>query len=486
MILSILTACKDDDHTPAAPSALVVDSEPSGAFYSLEPSPFSGYTPDTIPEVDPGTYVLRLFLQDHVDWSDTITLRAGPDTSVNVVMVRLQGSVFVNSTPPGASIWIDSVNTGSVTPDTITGVPVGRHEFRLMLQHYREFTQTLEVFSFGVAKIEGELRLLCPGGVIGNLTAPPEISFANIVVDSRQIRGAANNVDAAGTKVVLWALTNIWYVQPLIAAPFTTICDDGSWMNTTHSWKRMVALLVNSAYQPGSTRLTHPGLDPGVLAWVEFPPLRPDMPVQFSGHSWGVKVSEDRFDPGPNYWSAGTDNIWTDAGGLHLRLVFQSGKWLCPEVYLLQSLGYGTYTFQLGTRVDSLDPNAVFAGFIYESLTRELDIEFSSALAGPNTMQYVVQPYTTPGNILRFDMSAEQYSTHQIVWEPTQVTFRSWRGLDATPDPDSVINVWVYTGSDTPPAGGERFRFNLWLFGGQPPASGIGNEVIIRFFSHSP
>jgi hypothetical protein len=178
----------------------------------------------------------------------------------------------------------------------------------------------------------------------------------------------------------------------------------------------MVALLVNSSYVPGSVRYTHPALDPGVVGWTEYPPVRPDMPVKFCDYSWGVKLAEDRFDPGPNYFSADTNNIWVNTNGLHLRIFYQNGKWTCSEVYLLQSLGYGIYTFQTTSRLDSLDPRSIFSMFLYETTSREIDIEFSQALANPHNAQYVVQPYSNPGNIIRFDMSSYHNTSHRIEW----------------------------------------------------------------------
>ncbi|MGB5373439.1 MAG: hypothetical protein WBN15_06620, partial [Polyangiales bacterium] len=41
-----------------------------------------------------------------------------------------------------------------------------------------------------------------------------------------------------------------------------------------------------------------------------------------------------------------------DASGLHLTTVQRAEKWYCTEVVLQQSLGYGTYEFRLGSRVD--------------------------------------------------------------------------------------------------------------------------------------
>jgi hypothetical protein len=285
--------------------------------------------------------------------------------------------------------------------------------------------------------------------------------------------------------VVLWAKTDIWYVQPLVAQPFTVICGDGSWRNWTHPFSRLAAVLVDTAYEPGATRFEHPASDAAVLAWDEFPSPSGDRVIEFSGYSWNVKDA-DLAGPGPNYFSDSDSNVWIDTDGLHLKIAEREGRWYCAEVFLDRSLGYGEYTFQVASRIDSLDDNVVFAGFIYESLAREVDIEFSQALARPDNAQFVVQPYNRPGNIVRFEMPPVSTSSHRFLWREDRIEFTSWRGYVNDIDPDSVIYSWTYTGTDIPPPGGERMRFNLWLFAGQDPSSGEGDEVIVRRFQHEP
>lgn len=45
---------------------------------------------------------------------------------------------------------------------------------------------------------------------------------------------------------------------------------------------------------------------------------------------------------------------------------------------------------------------------------------------------------------------------------------------------------WTYSGPDIPPPGGEVMRFNLWLFGGNAPASGRGDHVVVTDFRFVP
>ncbi len=123
--------------------------------------------------------------------------------------------------------------------------------------------------------------------------------------------------------------------------------------------------------------------------------------------------------------------------------------------------------------------------FLYENLSREIDIEFSQVLANPHNAQYVIQPYTVSGNIIRFDMPRSSQTSHRIKWREDYIDFTSWRGFSQNPITDSLIFSWHYTGPNIPPPGNERLRFNLWLFGGNPPQRRIGDEIVIKSFNYS-
>ena len=316
-------------------------------------------------------------------------------------------------------------------------------------------------------------------GIVGDTTKPAEITIINATYEN--ISGAVNNVDVNKYKVVLWAKTDQWYIQPYIANPRTSINSDGTWSSYTHSYERIVALLVDNTYLPGSILQQHPASQAGVLAWDEKPTRSMDKTINWCGYQWLIKSAVGA-GPGPNNFSDDTSCVKIDyQGRLHLKTVKLNGSWNCGEIFLNKSLGYGTYQYQVDSRVDSFDYNTVFSGFLYDDQTREIDIEFSRALASPYNIQYVVQPYNVNGNLIRFLMGSGS-STHQITWSPDSVVFRSWVGTSDQPlSNDAVIHTWTYSGNNVPIyTGNERFRFNLWLFNGNSPQSGLSDEVIIK------
>src|ERR1035437_10189258 len=333
------------------------------------------------------------------------------------------------------------------------------------------------------------------GGGSTTLSSPvnggqPTVTLNTPSPGAAQLSGHAYNVNPSTTKVVIYVLTNQWYVQPLVAAPFTNIASDGSWQSSTYPWQAIVVLLVNpSTYTPAATKITNPALDPGVLAYTSYPSA--PVSVNFSGRTWGIKmtgnVASDQFQPGPNYWSADSSVVRVAADGLHLKITKINGNWQCGEVYLLQSLGYGTYTVQINSRLDQLDTNTVAAPlFIYADTSHELDNEYSGPgglIPSPNNAQFVAQPYTVPGNLVRYRQPAASQLTSQMEWQPDHVTFRTWNGWSDNPTASDIIYQWTYTGSYIPQPGQESVHINLWLLNGQAPITGAGDEMVIQSFT---
>ena len=69
-------------------------------------------------------------------YSLTATNAAGSVTgSVTVIVGAAYGSIDINSTPTGAKVYLDGVDTGSVTPYVITHVEAGIHTIKLDKYH---------------------------------------------------------------------------------------------------------------------------------------------------------------------------------------------------------------------------------------------------------------------------------------------------------------------------------------------------------------
>ncbi len=67
------------------------------------------------------------------------------DTTTNPPPVEDTGSIFINSSPVGATITLDGTNTGKTTPDSVSNVSTGQHSITLSLSGYSDTTFTVTV-----------------------------------------------------------------------------------------------------------------------------------------------------------------------------------------------------------------------------------------------------------------------------------------------------------------------------------------------------
>lgn len=316
------------------------------------------------------------------------------------------------------------------------------------------------------------------------------------------IAGTVDGVDFKNLRVVIYARTNTWYVQPYAASPYTPIGKEGKWEAKTHLGDEYGALLVEDSYQPAPTTHELPEVRGQVLAVVRgtasneaeahqqnASATEKPRQIHFSGYEWIVKSSRGPVGPGPNYFSDSEENVSVDSKGrLHLRITNQGGRWSCAEIEAARHLGYGSYRFYLDSDAARIDRNVVLGMFTWSDnpayAHREIDIEVSRWGKAENSNgQFVVQPYTRPMNIFRFEIPPGVGKTrHSFDWRADRVDCESRKAGESKGLPAGfVISKHTFT-HDIPPTGDERARINLWLVAGKPPAGDKVIEVIISRF----
>ncbi len=215
-----------------------------------------------------------------------------------------------------------------------------------------------------------------------------------------------------GQRIVVYARSGPWWVQPWPDQPFIPIQADSSWGTSTHLGFEYMALLVEPGYKPPATMDTPPAEGNSVAAvakvnGVGTVALAPTVPIHFSGYDWTVRtISSDR--GGLNNLYDG-DNAWVDrSGALHLRIKRKADKWSCAEVVMTRSLGYGTYMMVVHD-ISRLEPAAVLSMNTFddwggEQHYREMDVEMGKwgDSDSKNNAQFAVQPFFSPGNLAPF------------------------------------------------------------------------------------
>ena len=168
-----------------------------------------------------------------------------------------------------------------------------------------------------------------------------------------------------GQRIVVYAHSGKWWVQPLPAQPFTRVQPNGKWTNATHLGTEYAALLVEPGFHPPLSldALPPPGRDVGAIALVRGQAKPPSVTIAFSGYEWRVRDAPSSRGGGNQY---SPSNVWTDSdGAMHLAIKRIGNDWVCSEVSLTRSLGYGTYRFVV-RETSHLEPSQVFTVFTWD------------------------------------------------------------------------------------------------------------------------
>jgi len=105
--------------------------------------------------------------------------------------IPLTGNLTVNSTPPGALIYLNGRATREKTPFTFSGLEIGNYQIRLTLPGYSEGNSATVVTANQTARVETVLRQLLPGTLAVSAViwenGSERLAFAELFVDGQAL-----------------------------------------------------------------------------------------------------------------------------------------------------------------------------------------------------------------------------------------------------------------------------------------------------------
>ena len=330
-------------------------------------------------------------------------------------------------------------------------------------------------------------------------TVRPTIKFAKIPPAAQggreKVDTIAGRVVGArpGQRIVIYARSGPWWVQPWPDQPFIPIQADSTWSTSTHLGFEYAALLVDPGYKPPATMDTIPTEGNFIVAMekvkgVGTPVIAPTVPIHFSGYDWAIRTIAGDRGGFNNLYDA--DNAWIDSSGaLHLRIKKKADRWSCAELEMTRSLGYGTYMLVVRD-ITHLEPAAVLSMNTFDDWGgdqhyREIDVEMGQwgDPANKNNMQFGVQPFFVPGNLAPFKAPAGVL-THSMHWESGLASFKTVRGSSIHTGAPVVFEHVFSSGIPSP--GQERLQLLFYVVASDKSPLQKENEVVIERFEYLP
>jgi eukaryotic-like serine/threonine-protein kinase len=155
------------------PGQLAVDSTPQGALVQIDgASDPSWVTPFVITNMQPGQHSITTSKSGYVTDTRTINVASSYRASASIRLSQLMATLLVKSDPPGASVYVDSRDTGVKTPAQIS-LDKGQHFVLVRMSGYLDETMSQQFVVGQTFNFTPTLRAL---GNVDNIKTVNKIS----------------------------------------------------------------------------------------------------------------------------------------------------------------------------------------------------------------------------------------------------------------------------------------------------------------------
>ncbi len=156
--------------------SLHIETTPPGAEVFIDGIDKNIVTPTTISNIDEGGHVYELIKSGYYSIYEGFTILPGQTTTIirNLQLVAGKGSLYVETTPPGAEVFIDGVDKNVVTPTTIPDLNEGTHPYELQKSGYDSVFGVFSILEGQTTSITKTLQQSTTGkGSLHIETTPP-------------------------------------------------------------------------------------------------------------------------------------------------------------------------------------------------------------------------------------------------------------------------------------------------------------------------
>lgn len=167
--------------------SLTVTSTPEGAAILIDGADTGEVTNATLDGIAVGTHTVTLKKDGYADTTADVTVAYNETAALHLDLVEARGSIAVASTPTGAAIWLDGIDTGMTTNAILENVAAGEHTVTVKKAGYADASATVAVADDEIATVS--FTLTAPAGSIVVTSAP---DGARIVLDGAETGETTN------------------------------------------------------------------------------------------------------------------------------------------------------------------------------------------------------------------------------------------------------------------------------------------------------
>ena len=149
---------------------LTVTSTPDGAAIFIDGADTGEVTNTTLDGIAVGEHTVTLRKDGYADAVAVVTIVYNETATLHQDLIEAHGSIAVASTPTGAAIFLDGIETGKLTNALLENVPAGDHVITLKLAGYADASKTVTVADNETATVH--FLLTEPAGSIVVTSAP--------------------------------------------------------------------------------------------------------------------------------------------------------------------------------------------------------------------------------------------------------------------------------------------------------------------------
>ncbi len=174
-----------EDSTPQKGKVFITANVPQAEIW-IDDVNTARVTPDTI-ETTAGSHTFTLKKADYLDASQIVQVVKDSLISLNIELTEVTetGKIFVTSNAQGAQIFVDQINSGKVTPDTILTSP-GMHQIELQRAFFSTSSEQVEVFRDSLVNLDIVLQEIPPSNLVliedfANVSCVPCVTSNKII-----------------------------------------------------------------------------------------------------------------------------------------------------------------------------------------------------------------------------------------------------------------------------------------------------------------